>query len=691
VDRWIKHLSKHDNPDEGEKGFGEGWSYPFFLLLALIISILHLIYMEIAFTHQANPLAETTTILMFALALFFNARGKRKHSFLMVFWIPLITWSYYQADFSTIATDETAIYYVVTWYLAGLFVLAVWAPFSLLYVLLLAAGLISIGFHGAKAGMITRFLSPDQVIISNPYLILTFFFILVSLLRYRADKAYEFSLKCLEEKEKRIRELFFRTRNPIVRINAARDGDGNVVRLEIEQVNPAFETAFSTSGADAKNQELHFYFNLLFRNQTDWNLLFLQDSGRHLEMQVPASGKWYAVYIIWYGKTSCYCLFMDISEKKEEVARLTETRARYMALLEAIPDIFFIIDKDGIFQDVVFKGQENFLSEMDEVIGNTIFRVGFSELLAGKLIQCIRKSIKEDTLETIEYSLDARGGSLLYEMRIARLDEQSVICISRDITRRKRAEFELEAARKKAEDADALKSKFLANLSHDIRTPVGVLVGLSKLLTEPSLTEPVKSEMIHDVQQQGDSLLQIIENTIHLSKIETNTLNISTSYTNIHRLLRDLYLHFYPLLPDHRELQLILHTEIKHEEVGFETDPVLLKEILFKLIDNAIRFTVSGSVTFGYSTTAGNSVEFFVSDTGPGIPDEEKENIFLRFYVLESDRKSLKSGPGLGLPIAQHFAALLGSDLKLDSLPGKGSRFWFRLPLRNQKGFLRVM
>jgi signal transduction histidine kinase len=145
------------------------------------------------------------------------------------------------------------------------------------------------------------------------------------------------------------------------------------------------------------------------------------------------------------------------------------------------------------------------------------------------------------------------------------------------------------------------------------------------------------------------------------------------------------------LIPDHRDVQLIMHTEIGNAEVGFETDPNLLKEALYRLIDNAVKFTSMGTITFGYSAVLGNRVEFFVSDTGQGIPRAEQENIFLRFYVIEADRQAQKSGPGLGLPIAQHFVALLGGELMVDSDPKKGSRFWFRLPLKNPKGFLRIV
>jgi signal transduction histidine kinase len=159
----------------------------------------------------------------------------------------------------------------------------------------------------------------------------------------------------------------------------------------------------------------------------------------------------------------------------------------------------------------------------------------------------------------------------------------------------------------------------------------------------------------------------------------------------VNRLLRDLYNRFYPSLPANSPIQLTLLSGIHHEEVGFDTDPSLLWEILSRLIDNAVKFTRSGVVRFGYDLAPGNAAEFFVEDTGPGIPSSEKENIFLRFYVMETDKKTNRSGPGLGLPVAQHFTALLGGELKVDSTPGKGSRFWFRLPLKNPRGFMQVV
>jgi signal transduction histidine kinase len=183
----------------------------------------------------------------------------------------------------------------------------------------------------------------------------------------------------------------------------------------------------------------------------------------------------------------------------------------------------------------------------------------------------------------------------------------------------------------------------------------------------------------------------MIDNTIYLSKIETNTMEVGLAYCNINQLIRNLYNQFYPLMPDNRDLQLKMSAAIQAEEVGFETDPLLLRQTLHLLLENAIKFTDEGMIRFGYNNKGSSMVEFFVEDTGPGIPEDEKENIFLRFYVIEKDRSAQKAGAGIGLSVAQHFVALLGGTLYLKTEINKGSRFWFELPMVNPKGFMRII
>jgi len=682
-----RFTSAEHSPDENQLRY----FLSLFLTAGCVISSLLLLVKETIRTDLSNPVAETATILMFGSALFFLTRNKKNMAINMVFFIPLLVYLYYYVSFSNSAPLPNTLHYVLLWYLSGLVVMAFVVPFGTRYLLLYLMGIITLVVHIVRAGLSSSYFTPDQIYLFNPVLILTLSFAVIVTARIGFDRIITRDREQKQIEDQQARNIIHQIRQPFAQIKALRDQDGNIVRLEVVRINHAFESGFRITFPEARNQEVNYLFNFIFKNEISWNDLFIIDPKSQAEIFSPSLGKWFTLYTLWMNQETCFCLFNDITQEKIEIRHLEETRARYLTLLEAIPDIFFVIDRDGIFQDVVFKGQETLLPETSEVIGNSVFKVGFSEMMAEKIFQCIQKAIDHDTIETIEYTMESRNTSLLFEMRLARLNENSVISIARDITRRKKAEFELEAAKAKAEEADALKSKFLANLSHDIRTPMNIIMGLTKMLAEPSLSDFERDEFIHDVQQQGFSLLNIIENTIQLSKIETNTLVVNKAHTNIHALLRELFLHFYPLLPDHRDLQLILHTGIQSDEVGFETDPSLLKEALYRLIDNAIRFTPEGTVSFGYTPVIGNSVEFFVEDTGPGIPPSEEENIFLRFYVIESDRQAQKSGPGLGLPIAQHLVALLGGELKLDTTPGKGSRFWFRLPLTNASGFMRIV
>ncbi len=638
-----------------------------------------------------NPTGDFATLFMFSCALFLYYRKKPKSAVNMLFFIPVLVYLYYLASFSNIAPPSSTIYYSLCWFTAGMVVLVYYTNFSHIYLLYTLTGMVTMLYHSHTAGLLDNYLTADQIFIRNPFILFLFAAISLSLIRLSSDLKTDRLKKQKLILEQELTDTFQKVKQPLAQVRAYRDPEGNIFKLEIEKINHAFESGFKLTYPEAKNQELNYLFNFVFRGDINWNDLIIFHPRQEFEFYSVSHDRWFNFHVLWFGPTRCLCIFYDITRYKNEISTLQMTKARYLALLEAIPDIFFVIDRDGTYQEVVFKGQESMYLETSEVIGNTIFQVGFSEMMAGKVYECIQKAIDNDSIEAIEYSMETKNATLLFEMRLARLDGNSVISIARDITRRKKAEFELENARQKAEDAVALKSRFLANLSHDIRTPMNIIVGLTKLMAEQGVSEQEKEEYIQNVQLQGNILLQMIENTIHLSKIETDTLEIHFAFTNIHTLLQELYNHFYVLLPDNKDLRLILETSICHSEVGFETDSFLLKEVLFKLLDNAIKFTNKGYVRFGYTVGTGSSVEFFVEDTGQGIPEEEKENIFLRFYVIENDRLAQKSGPGLGLPIAQHFTALLGGELSCDSLPGKGSRFWFRLPLKNQKGFLKIV
>ncbi|GAP68884.1 protein containing PAS domain S-box [Bacteroidales bacterium 6E] len=657
----------------------------------LVIALAALVYKQLFRTDLANPVADIISILAFVGAFLSVRQGKSDLSINIVFFIPLISYFSYLADFSNSNPPAETLFTAMWWFIAGVSFLALFSAVNFRFILFMASGLVYMVFHIIEADLSDRFFALSQNFSNNPLTGLIIVFIAATLIRVSFDKRFSALREEQLSIQRQINETFQTVKQPLVQINAARDHAGNITLLQIEKINHAFESQFKMPFQEAKNQELNYLFGLIFKNSFNWNDLFILNPRQQSEIYSPYHDKWFNLHIFWFNQFSCVCIFYDVSQEKKEIKALKETKDRYMALIEAIPDIFFVIDREGTYEDLVFKGQSDLRLEAGEIIGSTIFDVGFPENMSRKIFECIHRAIDNDSIETIEYSLEANNTTLLFEMRLARLNDNAVISIARDITRRKKAEFELEKAKIRAEEAVALKSRFLANLSHDIRTPMNIIIGLTKLLAEPGLSDFEKEDFIHEISVHGYQLLSMIDNTIYLSKIETNTLEISTSFCNINQLLRDLFNQFYPLMPDNRDLQLKMSAAIQADEVGFETDQVLLKQTLHLLLENAIKFTNEGMIRFGYNNKGSSSVEFFVEDTGPGIPESERENIFLRFYVIDKDRTSQKAGAGIGLSVAQHFVALMGGTLNLNSEINKGSRFWFELPLVNPKGFMRIL
>ena len=140
-----------------------------------------------------------------------------------------------------------------------------------------------------------------------------------------------------------------------------------------------------------------------------------------------------------------------------------------------------------------------------------------------------------------------------------------------------------------------------------------------------------------------------------------------------------------------KQIKLTLGIDVPNKDFGFETDPNLLAETLSLLVDNALKYTMSGTIDLKYEMVRNQWVKFTVTDTGIGIPEEEHKNIFDRFYRIQNEINNTTSGSGLGLPIVQHYVAILGSELEFESTPGEGSKFWFSVPFKNGKGYLAIV
>jgi signal transduction histidine kinase len=224
--------------------------------------------------------------------------------------------------------------------------------------------------------------------------------------------------------------------------------------------------------------------------------------------------------------------------------------------------------------------------------------------------------------------------------------------------------------------SDKLKSAFLANMSHEIRTPMNAIVGFSELLGNGSDSDN-KQQYISIIQNSSYNLLRLINDIIDLSKIEAGDVEIRYSDINIRELfieLKDLY--SIDLIK--REKSDISISYVLDGDLIFQSDPLRLKQVLSNLINNGVKFTSRGSITFGCEK-AGRDIVFSVSDSGTGIPERDQKKIFDRFTKFNYDGMNTE-GSGIGLSIAEKFINLLGGKIWFNSTVGKGTNFFFSIP-----------
>jgi PAS domain S-box-containing protein len=250
--------------------------------------------------------------------------------------------------------------------------------------------------------------------------------------------------------------------------------------------------------------------------------------------------------------------------------------------------------------------------------------------------------------------------------------------IMHDITERKQAEEELIAAKAHAEESDRLKSAFLANMSHEIRTPMNGILGFAELLKEPKLTGEEQQEYISIIEKSGHRMLNIINDIVNISKVESGQMEISISETNVNEQIEFIYAFFKPEI-ELKGIQLFFKNSLPAKEAIIKTDREKIYAILTNLVKNAIKFTHAGSIEIGCEKK-GKYLEFFVKDTGAGIGQEQKEIIFRRFRQGSELLTRNYEGAGLGLSIAKAYVEMLDGKIWLESEPGKGSIFYFTIP-----------
>lgn len=258
------------------------------------------------------------------------------------------------------------------------------------------------------------------------------------------------------------------------------------------------------------------------------------------------------------------------------------------------------------------------------------------------------------------------------------------MAIKEDVTEKKKVELELKSAKEKAEESDRLKSSFLANMSHEIRTPLNAILGFSGIIGEYDISSKKSKQFIDLIQTNSKQLLNIIDDVLLVSKLQVNQIKIYESAFSIKTLLKELYDCFRKEIKTNTQKKIKLELNII-EDYNYdiiETDKAKLKQILSKLLRNALKFTNEGNITLGFMQNTENKIVFFVKDTGIGIPQEKQKIIFQKFRQADDSKTRQFGGTGLGLSIVKGLIDLLKGDLWLDSKEAGGTTFYFTIPVK---------
>lgn len=382
----------------------------------------------------------------------------------------------------------------------------------------------------------------------------------------------------------------------------------------------------------------------------------------------------------------------DVSNLSGSLQILHRERETLEVLLETMPFCIFFTDRHHRYVRVNHMMAKLLrVTHPDDAVGKSN-KVFFTKRVARKMMEEDRAILETGNpiLDKIIYFEDEGvDGFWMEKNKIPVRDERGVITmimgVFKDVSDLMRIENELKDARDRAEESDRLKTSFLANMSHEIRTPMNGIIGFANLLRDPRLEEDMRDLYLKHIDQSSNQLLNIIDDIIDISKIESGQLKICNTPVRINMVLDEIYSSFFHRIrgdaPGQKQVDFKLEKGNESRDFTIVTDDFRLRQVFNNLIGNAIKFTREGFISFGYRLKDQRFVEFFVRDSGIGIPHNKTRLIFDRFGQVNQGPTLQPTGTGLGLPISRSLVNLMGGEIWVESEPEKGSCFYFTLPM----------
>lgn len=374
----------------------------------------------------------------------------------------------------------------------------------------------------------------------------------------------------------------------------------------------------------------------------------------------------------------------DVTERKSEETALDRGSAYLEAILESTDDMVCSIDRQYRLTIV----NQRFLAEMRAAYGVSL-HVGddLTETASKEIVDTWKprfdRVLEGDSIR-LQDAFVVREKWYFFDVSLKPIRESGYIngvaIYGRNITRQRQRESELRRAKEQAVESDRLKSAFLANMSHEIRTPLNAVMGFAQLLKSDSLTEEENERFIEVILSNGNHLLHILGDIIDLAQIESGQLRIEPGPCDLSLLMVETYSVFKDRIRSAADD--LIELSIENDLSGADyivCDQTRLKQIVYNLVSNAIKFTLKGSIRVGYKRLDPERLEFFVADTGSGILPEMKERVFHRFRQGSDHVGRQNDGVGLGLSICEGLVKLLGGDIWVEDNHPHGSIFRFTI------------
>lgn len=384
---------------------------------------------------------------------------------------------------------------------------------------------------------------------------------------------------------------------------------------------------------------------------------------------------------------------IELEMQNQELSHAKETaeqaEKKFTELYDFSPSGYLTLTADGEIAELNYTAAHLLGKERTQLIRSMLGFFVSSETrgIFNDFIQNLFQSRTKETCELILMVADRAPIHVRLDGIVNVATGQCLVTML-DITLRKRAEIELVKAKEKAEEGDRLKTAFLANMSHEIRTPMNGILGFTELLKTQSLSDEKHQRYIGIVEESGVRMLSIINDIISISKIESEQIEISISETNINTQLEYIY-RFFKLEAEKKQLHLSFTTGLSDDDADMKTDREKVYAVLTNLVKNSIKFTTKGSIEFGYQRN-GNDLEFFVTDTGSGIPERDRKVVFERFRQGNEALSRSYEGAGLGLAISKAYVEMLGGKIWIESNTEKttkenGTTICFSVPFHPVK------